>query len=164
MSGANDDESRHRRTLIPSFDPEDLAKAIEQENGRATAPPPFDPSAYARIVEQGLRMGREAVPSFASLEGESGLAPRSTPTLPAPVATPLRAGETLSPSSVLRLRPSDLEQKEAELDPTSSVVLAKIDGISDAATVAALSGIPQPEALDRLHALLDLGVVELVSA
>jgi hypothetical protein len=71
---------------------------------------------------------------------------------------------SLSPSSVLRLRFSELERQSRHIDPTSSFVLGHIDGVSDAATVAALTGLTDHEAMARLHALLDLGVLELVSA
>lgn len=71
---------------------------------------------------------------------------------------------TLAPSSVLRLRLVELERQARHIDARTSFVLGHIDGISDAQTVASLTGLPAPEALDRLHALLDLGIVELVSA
>lgn len=217
--GPKDDGSRERQTLIPTFDPEDLAKAIEQESTRITAAPPFDVSAYARIVEQGVPFAREAAPSVpAEAEPET----MSAPTAPAPRAV-MRPGVdeddapdpealgremyasylasdfpealvlagrvldakpdhalarlvidrcreriegagALSPSSVLRLRPAELERQAAQLDVTSSFVLGHVDGTTDAGTIAALTGLPPPEALDRLHALLDLGVVELVCA
>jgi hypothetical protein len=70
---------------------------------------------------------------------------------------------TFSPSSVLRLRKSEFVRNGQNIDPTSSFVLGHIDGISDAATVAALTGLPRAEALDRLHALLDLGILEVVN-
>jgi hypothetical protein len=70
----------------------------------------------------------------------------------------------LNPSSVLRLKFAELERQSRHIDPTSSYVLGHIDGVADAATVAALTGLPDHEALARLHALLDLGVLELVSA
>src|SRR5262249_4840982 len=46
-----ENKPREKRTLIPAFNPEDLAKEIEQEAKRATVAPPFDPSSYARILE-----------------------------------------------------------------------------------------------------------------
>lgn len=70
---------------------------------------------------------------------------------------------TLSPSSVLRLKIAELERHSRHIDATSSFVLGHVDGVSDAATVAALTGLPNTEALARLHALLDLGVLEVVS-
>jgi hypothetical protein len=66
------------------------------------------------------------------------------------------------PSSVVRVKSSPAELASLVLDQASSFVLGHVDGISDAATIAALSGIPRAEAMDRLHALLDLDVVELV--
>jgi hypothetical protein len=71
--------------------------------------------------------------------------------------------QTLRPSSVLRLKFAELERQSRHLDARTSFVLGHIDGVSDAATVAALTGLPSNEALNRLHALLDLGVLEVVS-
>ncbi|MBX3191853.1 MAG: hypothetical protein KF819_32985 [Labilithrix sp.] len=68
----------------------------------------------------------------------------------------------ISPSSVVRVKTSPEELAGLVLDATSSFVLGHVDGVSDAATIAVLSGIPRAEAMDRLHALLDLDVVELV--
>ena len=75
-------------------------------------------------------------------------------------------GPRLSPSSVVRLkRPFEIvELVELEPDPTSQIVLHHIDGVVDVAMLAELAGIPRPVAMDRLHALLDLGVLEVVSA
>jgi len=61
------------------------------------------------------------------------------------------------------LKVGELERHASHIDPTSSFVLGHIDGVSDAATVAALTGLPGGEALDRLHALVDLGVLEVVN-
>ncbi|MBX3233857.1 MAG: hypothetical protein KIT84_31400 [Labilithrix sp.] len=72
-------------------------------------------------------------------------------------------GQTLSPSSVVRLKFAALERQSKHIDSRSSFVLGHVDGMTDAATVARLSGLPPPEALDRLHALLDLGVIEVVA-
>jgi len=69
----------------------------------------------------------------------------------------------LKPSSVLRLKAEANEVQSLRLDPTSEVVLYHVDGFLDAATVADLAGIPRAEALDRLHALLDLGLLEVVN-
>jgi hypothetical protein len=71
----------------------------------------------------------------------------------------------LSPSSVLRLRRQPFELVElVEMGALESVaVLDHIDGVMDVAMVADLAGIPRPEALDRLHALLELGVLEVVN-
>lgn len=73
------------------------------------------------------------------------------------------AGQTLSPSSIVRLKFAELERQSKHIDARSSFVLGHVDGMTDAATVAALSGLPGPEALYRLHALLDLGVIEVVA-
>jgi len=74
------------------------------------------------------------------------------------------SGYTLSPSSIVRLKFAELERQSKHIDARTSFVLGHVDGMTDAGTVAALSGLPGPEALDRLHALLDLGVIEVVSA
>jgi hypothetical protein len=71
--------------------------------------------------------------------------------------------QTLRPSSVLRLKFAELERQSSHLDARTSFVLGHIDGVSDAATVAALTGLPKNEALNRLHELLHLGVLEVVS-
>lgn len=72
----------------------------------------------------------------------------------------------LAPSSVVRLRRpasevSEIAQLDADL--TSQVVIGHVDGVANVAMLAELAGIPRPEALDRLHALLDLGVLEVIS-
>jgi hypothetical protein len=72
----------------------------------------------------------------------------------------------LVPSSVVRLRrPVHEFASLAGLEPdlTSQIVLGHVDGVSSVSTVADLAGIPRPEALDRLHALLDLGLLEVVN-
>ena len=50
------------------------------------------------------------------------------------------------------------------LDETSEAVLAYVDGISDAAAIAKRSGVSRIETMDRLSALMNLGVVEVLSA
>ena len=56
--------TRERETLIPAFDPEELAKELEVEIGssdrRPTLTPPFDPAAYARIVDQTIDRAADA--------------------------------------------------------------------------------------------------------
>ena len=72
----------------------------------------------------------------------------------------------LVPSSVVRLKRPAYEVSEIaqlESDVTSQIVLGHVDGICDVAMLAELAGIPRPEALDRLHALLDLGMLEVVN-
>jgi len=44
-----------RRTVVPPYDPADLARAIESAGATDTNPPPFDPSAYAKIVDADIR-------------------------------------------------------------------------------------------------------------
>jgi hypothetical protein len=72
----------------------------------------------------------------------------------------------LVPSSVVRLKRPACEVTELaqlESDLTSQIVIGHVDGVSDIAQLADLSGIPRPEALDRLHALLELGMLEVVN-
>lgn len=223
------DETRERRTLIPAFDPEELAKEIEQESKRTTIAPPFDPASYARIVEEHITLagGPRDTPRTmaAAAEAAEAKAARnplalSRTTAPAPnssgadrmldvetvetigremygcylasdfpsalvlaervlkeqpdhalaqvVAEKCRerlqpSSRALSPSSVLRLKFAELERQARHIDVKSSVVLGHVDGVSDVATVAALTGLGT-EALDRLHALVDLGVLEVVNA
>jgi hypothetical protein len=67
----------------------------------------------------------------------------------------------------VRLRRPAYEVSEiAQLDSdvTSQIVLGHVDGVADVAMLAELAGIPRPEALDRLHALLELGMLEVVNA
>lgn len=40
-----------RHTVVPPYDPVDLARAIESAASRPTYAPPFDPNSYARIVD-----------------------------------------------------------------------------------------------------------------
>ncbi len=70
---------------------------------------------------------------------------------------------TVSPSSIVRLKFAELERHSRLIDARTSYVLGHVDGITDLATVAEMSGLPGPEALDRLHALLELGVLEIVA-
>ena len=219
---------RERRTLIPAFDPEELAKEIEQESNRTTIAPPFDPASNARIVEEHITLagGPRDTPRTmaAAAEAAEAKAARnplaSRTTAPAPnssgvegtldvetvetigremygcylasdfpaalvlaervlkeqpdhalaqvVAEKCRerlqpSSRALSPSSVLRLKFAALERQARHIDVKSSVVLGHVDGVSDVATVAALTGLGS-EALDRLHALVDLGILEVVNA
>jgi len=219
--------ARERQTLVPAFDPEELARELEtelaREDRRPTAPPPFDPSSYARIVDANLdaaalpaeRRAAEperSEPSLATATGRTGAEDGAEDTtgvaaaasevegigramygsylesdFPAAlvlaervlekepehalahlVADRCRAvlgapGRRLAPSSVVRVRQPLPDHAALELDTTSMFVLGHVDGVADAETVAALSGIPPHVALDHLHALLDLGVLELVA-
>ncbi|MDB4939102.1 MAG: hypothetical protein JWP87_6074 [Labilithrix sp.] len=72
----------------------------------------------------------------------------------------------LVPSSVVRLKRPAYEVTEiAQLDADvrSQIVLEHVDGVADVAMLADLAGIPRPEALERLHALLELGMLEVVN-
>jgi hypothetical protein len=219
-----------KRTLIPEFDPRELARAIEAESKKETVAPPFDPSSYARLVDESVAAAvpeRDAPGTLAAppaVDEELEQAERLT--IPTPPEDPRESvatddtidlddletvgremygcylasdfpealvlaervlemdpdhalaklvaercrerlqpnATTLNPSSVLRLRIAELERQSKHIDARTSMVLGHIDGVSDAATVAALTGLPDAEALARLHALLDLGVLEVVSA
>jgi len=73
----------------------------------------------------------------------------------------------LLPSSVVRLRRPAHEVVGlvgGNSDITSQIVLGHVDGICDIAMLADLAGIPRPEAVDRLHSLLELGLLEVVNA
>ena len=75
-------------------------------------------------------------------------------------------GARLVPSSVVRLRRPAYEVTEIaqlEEDLTSQIVIGHLDGIADVGMVADLAGVPRPEALERLHALLELGMLEVVN-
>jgi hypothetical protein len=78
--------------------------------------------------------------------------------------------QRLSPSSVVRLKRQPFELVELVASgevpggATSQAVLDHIDGIADVTMVADLAGVPRPEALHRLHALLELGLLEVVNA
>jgi hypothetical protein len=71
----------------------------------------------------------------------------------------------LVPSSVLRLkRPAhEIAELALEADRTSQNVIDHIDGVADVAMLAQLSGIPRAEAIHRLHALVELGLLEVVA-
>ena len=231
MGRKRTNKMRERRTLIPAFDPEELAKEIEQESNRTTIAPPFDPASYARIVEEHISLAggprdtprtmaaaaeaaearaarnplasRTTAPAPNSSGGEGTLDVETVETIetigremygcylasefPAALVLAERvlkeqpdhalarlvaekcrerlqpSGRVLSPSSVLRLKFAELERQSRHIDVKSSVVLGHVDGVSDVATVAALTGLGS-EALDRLHALVDLGVLEVVNA
>lgn len=207
---------RERQTLIPTFDPADLARDIEEAAAQPTSPPPFDPSAYARIVDRHVteavdardtpRTMTAATPSGAT-SPESGneavaiavadvdtigramygsylesdfpealvLAERVLERQPDHALAQVVAercrvileqaqAPRLQPSSIVRVRSSPEELAGLVLDAKSERVLVHVDGVSDLHRIAELSGIPTHEALDRLHALLDLGVVEVLSA
>ncbi len=69
----------------------------------------------------------------------------------------------LVPSSVVRLKRPAGEVAELARDLTSQIVLGHVDGVADVAMLADLAGIPRPDALERLHALLELGMLEVVN-
>lgn len=68
----------------------------------------------------------------------------------------------LDPSSVVRLR-AGASAEQLDIDRRSLVVLAHVDGVIDAATVAHLAGMSRVETLEHLHALLDEGILEVVA-
>jgi hypothetical protein len=222
-----------KRTLLPTFDAEDLARELEQDAEASPTTSGFDPSAYARIVgerrlsQSGERSTPRTIPAapaavelpisvaspsaitnapkggavsadaaaeaedierdiellgrrmygfylasdfpsaltlaerILAIHPEHGLARLVAEQCSAPRHTTI---PVLGPKSVLRPRTSDAQRQAVRLDPTSSVVLEHVDGVADAATVASLAGISDGEALERLHALLDLGLLEVVNA
>lgn len=72
------------------------------------------------------------------------------------------SGVRLSPTSVVRLTRPPFEVVE-EVGYVSGAMLGAIDGVCDVTMVAALAGMTRPEALERLHALLALGLLEVVA-
>jgi len=191
-------ERRDRETLIPAFDPADLAREVESSIVRPTVSPPFDPAAYARIVDAHVdaavrdtprtltaapqvdavdvdSVGRAMYGSYLASDfpealtlAEQVLQQQPDHALAQLVAMRCRArlaSETprLGPASIVRVKSSPEELLDLALDATSVLVLRAIDGIADAATVADLVAIPPAETLDRLHELLELGVVEVVA-
>jgi hypothetical protein len=200
---------RERETVIPAFDPQDLARAIEGQSTTPTITPPFDPSAYARIVDEHVNVAigaardtprtLTAVTPVSSLTEDAAiiesaeavgramygsylksdfpealvLAERVLEKQPDHALaqlvrdrckTMLAEERALEPTSVVRLKSSPEELLALSLDVRSEMVLGQVDGMTDAETIADLAGIPRAEALGRLHALVDLGVLELVSA
>jgi hypothetical protein len=195
---------REKQTLIPAFDPQDLARAVEEAGSTPTVAPPFDPASYARIVDEHVTVAaavrdtprtlvaaeqREQGASVESTEAigrtmygsylasdfpkalvlaERLLEQQPDHALAQLVAERCRAAlseaRLVHPSSVLRLRSSFDELRAMGIDARSELVAEQLDGVLDAATVAELAGVPPDEAIGRLHALLDLGVLELVSA
>jgi hypothetical protein len=200
---------RSRKTVVPPYDPVDLARAIESAANRPTHAPPFDPNAYARIVDDTIvaatrtqpmppmtaRDTPKSMPSVrpviidASTEvdtlaramyasylesnfpealvlAEHVVDKQPDHALAQAVVTRCKAvlgdeDKRLEPSSVVRLKPG-LEADGLGVDERSLVVLAHVDGVIDAATVAELAGMSRVETLEHLHALLDDGILELV--
>jgi hypothetical protein len=197
---------RERETVIPAFDPQDLAREIEGQSTTPTITPPFDPSSYARIVDESMNVATRDTPrtitavtpvsSFtedaaiiesaesigramygsylksdfpeALVLAERVLEKQPDHSLAQLVRDRCKAvlveESALEPTSVVRLKSSPEELLSLSLDARSEMVLGQVDGITDAETIAELAGIPRAEALGRLHALVDLGVLELVSA
>jgi len=205
-------KSRSKRTVVPPYDPVDLARAIETAANRPTHAPPFDPNAYARIVDATIVAATtmQPLPPVVARDTPKTMA-AAAPTAPPPeadeveglaramyssylesnfpealvlaehvvekqpdhalaqaVVTRCKAvlGDSepskLQPSSVVRLKPG-VEADGLAVDARSLVVLAHVDGVIDAATVAQLAGISRVEALEHLHALLDEGILEVVA-
>ncbi len=176
-------------TLVPDFDPALLAKEVEAAALRPTLSPSMDPSAYARIVETSFPHAEDTnAPSSDDTSLERAMCGRYLASdypealslaerliAQAPLSEIARLvleacnaqtdvsseGRRLQTSSIVRLT-----CHRGDLDPelASEVVLGHVDGVADVAMVAELSGLPPPEALDRLHRLLEVGVLEIVSA
>jgi hypothetical protein len=199
---------RERETVIPAFDPQDLAREIEGQSTTPTITPPFDPSSYARIVDESMNMAvgaardtprtLTAVTPVSSLTEDAAIIESAESIGRAMYGSYLQSDfpealvlaervlekqpdhslaqlvrerckamlveRALEPTSVVRLKSSPEELLSLTLDARSEMVLGQVDGITDAETIAELAGIPRAEALGRLHALVDLGVLELVSA
>jgi hypothetical protein len=206
---------RERQTLIPAFDPVQLAKELEAATDRPTITPPYDPSSYARIVDnhvEGVSTDGHATPrtitaATPALKGgliEQAMDSDSTATIgramygsylqsdyPEAMVLaervlerepdhalaklvaegcrerlgPLSEVPRLVPSSVLRLkRPAhEIVELVEGSDAAAQSVLDHVDGVCDVTMLAQLSGIPRHEALDRLHALVELGLLEVVN-
>jgi hypothetical protein len=198
-----------KRTVVPPFDPVDLARAIEGAANRPTHAPPFDPDAYARIVDATMIetaagaplppvTARDTPKTMAAAEpivitdasevetlaramyssylesnfpealvlAEHVVDKQPDHALAQAVVTRCKAvlgdeDTRLQPSSVVRLKPG-IEADDLGVDERSLVVLAHVDGVTDAATVAELAGMTRIETLEHLHALLDDGILELV--
>lgn len=195
-------------TVVPPFDPVDLARAIEGAANRTTHVPPFDPNAYARIVDATMIetaanaplppvVARDTPKTMAAapvvLDGtievdtlaramyasylesnfpealvlaEHVVEKQPDHALAQAVVTRCKVvlgdeDKRLQPSSVVRLKPG-IEADVAGVDARSLVLLAHVDGVIDAATVAELAGMTRVETLEHLHALLDEGILELV--
>lgn len=210
-------DRREKETLIPAFDPEALARELEEISARPTLTPAFEPSAYARMLDENANWS-EAVrdtpmtlaaatplPPLPSFPGESeSTAHDATATLGRamygsylssdyPEALVLaervlerepdhalaqlvadgsreRMGTPCEPrrllnSSVVRLKRAPFELVElVEIGGLeAAAVLGHVDGVADVAMVADLAGVPRPEAIDRLYALLEMGLLEVVN-
>ena len=200
-----------KRTVVPPYDPVDLARAIEGAASRPTHSPPFDPNAYARIVDATVietaahaplppvtardtpktmsvaapvmiteasevdTLARAMYASYlesnfpeALVLAEHVVEKQPDHALAQAVVTRCKAvlGDPeqprLEPSSVVRLKPG-VEADALGVDARSLVVLAHVDGVIDAATVAQLAGMTRVETLEHLHALLDEGILEVVA-
>lgn len=194
--------SRLRKTVVPPYDPVDLARAIESASSRPTHAAPFDPNAYARIVDDTIVAASTVRPAPAAVTEITGSSEVDTlaramyasylesnfpealvlaehvvekqpdNALAHAVVTRCKAllGDTsqsrLEPSSVVRLKEGIEAESLSEslgAGARSLVVLAHVDGVIDAATVAELAGMSRLEALEHLHALLDEGILEVVA-
>jgi hypothetical protein len=201
-----------KRTVVPPYDPVDLARAIETAASRPTHAPPFDPNAYARIVDATIAEAQvnpnlppvtardtpktmTAAPPVVTIEessevetlaramyanylesnfpealvlAEHVVEKQPDHALAHAVVTRCKTvlGDTtqqrLEPSSVVRLKPG-VEAESLGVDARSLVVLAHVDGVIDAASVAVLAGMSRVETLEHLHALLDEGILEVVA-
>lgn len=166
VDGYVGDGCRLPHTMIaePSIAPEDAERVNERHASGALARAMYSnylQSYYPEAIVLAERvLERDPAHELAKLVLEGCRTKLVTPS-----QSPSRAPR-LVPSSVVRLkRPIGDSSEVAELggDATSQVVLGHVDGVTDVATLAALAGIPRPEALDRLHALLELGMLEVVN-
>ncbi len=181
-----------RPTITPQFDPSSYARMVDEhiEAGAATCDTPRTMTAATPALpgvpgdatsnESTTTIGRAMYGSYLSSDYPEALvlAERVLEREPGHALAQLvidgcreRLGSLmdpprLSPSSVLRLKrqPFELVELVDIGGIESAAVLGHIDGVADVAMVAELAGIPRPEALDRIHALLELGLVEVVNA
>jgi hypothetical protein len=216
---------RAKRTVVPPYDPVDLARAIESASNRPTHAPPFDPNAYARIVDATVIAASSMQPLPPVTARDTPKTMQAAAVAPAAPTAPISDGHRaatdphgvdalaramyasylesnfpealvlaehvvekqpdhalaqavvtrckavlgddaqqprLEPSSVVRLKPG-VAAEALGVDGRSLVVLAHVDGVIDAATVAQLAGMSRVETLEHLHALLDEGILEVVA-
>lgn len=172
--------SDRRPTLTPPFDPSAYARIVDQKIDRATdardTPRTMTASNAVVLTEDGdtETIGREMYGSYlesnfpeALVLAERVLEKEPTHSLAQLVAERCRnvlsstRPPSLHPSSVVRIK--EPSRPALELDKTSMFVLGHVDGVASAATLAELAGIPRDVAMERLHALLDLGFVEVVN-
>jgi hypothetical protein len=176
----------NRETLIPTFDPAELAKKLEggrrdserpTPRARATEPPPvsgegeidYSRAMYGRYLASDFAGALELAERIREKEPEHALASLVAERCRAVMEEERAANahdsdepQPLLTSSILRVSKSLNDLKSLQLDPASAFVLLHVDGVSDAETIADLTGIPRDKAISHLQALLDVGAVKIV--